>query len=296
MPELTRLQREIAERILHIVRDDALEPGARLNENDMSRRLNVSRTPIRAALAHLAAQGVVRRHSNKGIELVAAPDALPDEATASDADEVALIRLAHDREAGLIPDAFSEMEVMRRYELSRPEVQRLLARLADLGLLERKRGYGWRFLLAPRDPAARAESYRYRLLIEPAGILEPGFAVTATWLDEMRARHLAALEQPWRDNSPIAFFEMNAAFHEGLAAASGNRFIHDAVRRQSQLRRLSNYDWVFGLERVRINCTEHLQIMDYIAADDLEIASTLMRRHLSQASLVGRDAATGEKP
>ena len=39
----TRLQQEIAERILRMVREDGLEAGAWLNENSAARRLNVSR-------------------------------------------------------------------------------------------------------------------------------------------------------------------------------------------------------------------------------------------------------------
>ena len=37
------------------------------------------------------------------------------------------------------------MEIMRRYGLNRPAVQRVLTRLADLEMVERKPGYGWRF-------------------------------------------------------------------------------------------------------------------------------------------------------
>lgn len=284
MANPTRLQREIAEAILQMAREDGLEAGTWLNENSTAKRLNVSRTPVRAAIAYLAEQGFVRRHSNKGVELVAVPGAANDMGVTPDATELVLVKLAHDREAGLIADEISEMEVMRRYELGRPEVQRLLARLADLGMIERKPGYGWRFLLAPRDSSVHDEAYRFRLMIEPVALLEPGFAIEPGWIDEMRARHHETLKRPWRDSSAIAFYEMNADFHEGLAAASGNRFVHAAIRRQNQLRRLSNYDWIFGFERVEVNCTEHLQILDYVAAGDREVASALMRRHLQRAS------------
>ncbi len=39
---------------------------------------------------------------------------------------------------------------------------------------------------------------------------------------------------------------MNAAFHEGLVKASGNRFFFESIRRMNRLRRLSNYDWKHG--------------------------------------------------
>ena len=45
---------------------------------------------------------------------------------------------------------------------------------------------------------------------------------------------------PWSDTASIALYEMNAAFHEGLAAASGNRYLLVAVQQQNRLRRFSS--------------------------------------------------------
>lgn len=284
----TRLQQEIAERIMQMVREDGLEAGAWLNENHAARRLNVSRTPVRAAIDHLARQGLVRRHPNRGVELLSAPAAAADGAATADATELAMVRVAHDRHSGQLPDEISELELMRRYDLGRPEVQRLMARLADLDMVERKRGYGWRFLHEARDQSVHDERYRFRLLIEPMALLEPGFSLEQGWIEEMRARHERTLAQPWKESSPIGFFEMNADFHEGLAAASGNRFIHSAIRRQNQLRRLSNYDWAYGYERVVVNSREHLQMLATLEAGDRELASALMRSHLQRAMQLRR--------
>ncbi|WP_186418456.1 FCD domain-containing protein [Bosea sp. CS1GBMeth4] len=289
----TRLQQDIAERILRMVREDGLEAGAWLNENSAARRLNVSRTPVRAAIDHLARQGLVRRHPNKGVELLSAPEMSGDSGASVDATELAMVRVAHDRHGGRLPDEISELELMRRYELGRQEVQRLMARLADLDMVERKRGYGWRFLHEPRDQSVHDERYRFRLLIEPMVFLEPGFVLDQAWIDEMRARHELTLSLPWKESSAIGFYEMNADFHEGLAAASGNRFIHSAVRRQNQLRRLSNYDWTYGYERVVVNCREHLQMLATIEAGDLQLASALMRSHLQRAMQLRRPDGLG---
>lgn len=283
MARPTRLQQEIAERILQLVRDDALLAGAWLNENATAKRLGVSRTPVRAALDHLASQGFVRRHLNKGVEILQ-PPLSGAAAPPPDALDLAMLKLAQHRENGAMPDEISELEVMRRYDLGRPEAQKLLARLADLDMVERKPGYGWRFLQPARDPRVHLERYRFRLIVEPMTMLEPDFRLDPAWTAEMRARHRQVLEQPWQETSPIGFYEMNAAFHEGLAAASGNRFLHSAVKRQNQLRRLSNYDWVFGLERVRVNCDEHLRMLDLLEAGENAAASDLMRSHLLRAS------------
>jgi DNA-binding GntR family transcriptional regulator len=76
---------------------------------------------------------------------------------------------------------------------------------------------------------------------------------------------------------------MNAGFHEGLAKASGNRFIHLSVVHQNRVRRFRNYHWTHHKERVLVNCEQHLEILDRLKAGDNEIASVLMRRHIEQA-------------
>ncbi|KRE17508.1 GntR family transcriptional regulator [Bosea sp. Root381] len=280
----TKLQQDLADRIMALIREDALAAGAWLNESDTARRLNVSRTPVRGAFDRLAALGAVRRHPNRGIELIEPSRRAPDSAGEDDAVEAAMVRLAHDRETGVLADEFSEQEVMRRYALSRPQAQQLLRRLAEFEMVERKPGYGWRFVAPPRDPGAHDERYRFRLLIEPMSFLEPGFALAGHWIETMRRDHRDTLSRPWRQGSAIGFFEMNAAFHEGIAAASGNRFILSAVRRLNQSRRLSNYDWVFGFERVEVNCREHLEMLDAVEKGDAVRASDLMRSHLQRAS------------
>lgn len=289
MAEPTRLQQDLAERIIQLAREDGLAAGAWLNENSLAKRLNVSRTPVRAALGHLEAQGIVLRHPNKGVELINPPSRPSDSnSTGPDDIDLVLVRIARDRENGSLGDEVSELELMRRYELGRPEIQRTLARLAELEMMERKPGYGWRFLHQSSDRSVRMERYRFRMLIEPMAFFEPGFHLDRSWAEEMLRRHRATLAQPWREFSSVAFYEMNAAFHEGLAAASGNRFIHSAIRRESQLRRLSNYDWDSGIERVQVSCREHIEILEQLLADDREIASILMRRHLEGASALLR--------
>jgi DNA-binding GntR family transcriptional regulator len=281
----TRLQQDLAERIVQLVNDEGLTVGALLNENSLARRLEVSRTPVRGALQHLEERGIVARRANRGVELIAIPSN-GHAAISSDEDEDWLVQIARDHRSGALGEDISEVEIMRRYGLNRPTVQRVLTRLSDLEMVERKPGYGWRFLAGSRDSATHDESYRFRIMIEPMGILEPGFRVEPAWIETMVERHTDTLERPWLEASSVAFFEMNAAFHEGLAAASGNRFVHSAIRRQNQLRRFSQYDWKFGFERVVVNCREHLEILDYLSRDERDIASALMRRHLERASRI----------
>lgn len=278
------LRRALAERIVQLVHEEGLEVGARLNENRLAEQLGVSRTPVRAALDHLAQQGFVARKPGVGVTLLAIPPLPPSPPASAQDDDEWLLRVARDRAQGRLPDYVSEMELMQTYGLGRPALRQMLERLSDLGMVERKLGYGWRFQSDPWDAAARHESYRFRMVIEPAAIREPGFQLASAWVLNMRERHEFFLRSPWGPLSSVAFFEMNAAFHEGVAEASGNRFLLAAVQRQNRLRRLSNYDWKHGPERVAVNCREHLEMLARMEAGDQELAALLMLRHLEVAS------------
>lgn len=140
--------------------------------------------------------------------------------------------------------------------------------------------------LNARTAADRLDSFRFRLLVEPSAILEPGYELPLDWAGEMAARHHAFLLTRWTRAASAAFFEMDAAFHEGIAKASGNRFFHEAIARLNRLRRLSSPEWNPARERVRASCQEHLQILGWLQAGDVGVAALLMRQHLEQARLV----------
>jgi DNA-binding GntR family transcriptional regulator len=289
----TPLHLQLADRISLLIREQALAAGTRLNENQLAGQLGVSRTPVRAALEHLARRGYVARQPNRGVALLKVPPkprARPVAPAPAEEDAV-LLRIARDRQRGRLPEHVSEQELMDRYGLARPALRQTLERLAELGLVERKLGYGWRFVNDVWDAAARHESYRFRMTVEPAALREPGFALAPQWLADMRRAHEKFLSAPWTESSSIAFFEMNAAFHEGLAAGSGNRYFVLAIQRQNRLRRLSNYDWKHGRERVEVNCREHLEILGRLDTGDTELAALLMHRHLDVASRLRSSAA-----
>jgi DNA-binding GntR family transcriptional regulator len=191
-----------------------------------------------------------------------------------------------------LPQEVSESDLMRRYDVTRPFLLRVLMQLAEVALVERKPGNGWAFLPSLEDASARRESYEFRLLIEPSALLADGFELESRWLEEARRQHEAFLSASWRETSSIALFEMNAAFHEGLVAASGNRYMLLAVRQQNRLRRFSNYDWVYGFERVQVSCREHLEILDRLESGEREVAAALLRRHLERARNLPREFAT----
>jgi DNA-binding GntR family transcriptional regulator len=292
----SRLQQDLLPRIIELIRGDGLAAGAHLPEIALAERLQVSRTPVRAALRHMARLGVLEWRPRRGFVLakpVEAIDTAKLGARPPEMDRV-LLAIARDRQAGRLPGEVSEADLIRRYGIARPLLLRVLAKLAEVALVERKPGHGWHFLPTLDDPRARAESYAFRRLIEPAALLEPTFSLDPDWLQEMHRRHEQMLAAPWRETTSIDLFEMNAAFHEGLAAASGNRYLFMAVQQQTRLRRFGNYDWRHGHDRVVVSCTEHLEILKRLEQDDREVAAALMRRHIDGASRLRVSLAAAE--
>jgi DNA-binding GntR family transcriptional regulator len=286
----SRLQRELSAGIMDLIRTERLAPGTRLAEVALAERLQVSRTPVRAALKHLANRHLVRIGARRGYFVADAAPATPKAPSRPSPDETdrLFLAIARDRRAGRLPDEVSERDLMQRYGATRPLVQRVLTKLAEVAAVQRKPGHGWRFQPIIADAQARDESYRYRMLIEPAGLLEPSFRLDSVWTNEMRRRHQEMLAMPWSETASIALYEMNAAFHEGLAAASGNRYFLVAVQQQNRLRRFANYDWTFGYERVVVNCREHLAILDRLEAGENAAAADLLREHLQGAARLKR--------
>jgi DNA-binding GntR family transcriptional regulator len=297
----SRLQSELLAGILDVIRSDALAPGARLAEVALAERLQVSRTPVRAALRHLAQRGLVQRGRRRGYVVGAPPPAArkpPPHPQPSEADRL-FLAIARDRRMQRLPEEVSEGDLMRRYGVTRPTVQRVLVRLGEVAAVQRKPGHGWRFLPTISDPQARAESYRFRRVIEPAALLEPGYRLAPGWIEEIRGRHQEVLATPWSDTASIALYEMNAQFHEGLIAGSGNRYWLVAIQQQNRLRRFANYDWTFGHERVVVSCREHLDILNSLEAGDHAAAAALMRQHLDGAAKlkpVFADGSAKRKP
>lgn len=284
--EPSRLRQDVLSRIVELIRARDLPAGARLSELGLARELRVSRTPVRGALRLLAERGVLEAEPRRGFFLRRPAAAVTPVGSPSEPDEGdrLYLAIARDRLAGALPGHFSEADMLRRYGVGRSLLAGVLGRMAEIGLVERNLGHGWTFLPAIDSAEARAESYRFRLLIEPAALLEPGFRLDPDWARRIRARHDATLRTPWRDTASIAFYEMNADFHDGLAAACGNRYLHMAVQQQNRLRRFLNYDWPHGEGRVHASCREHLDILDRLEAGDREFAALLMRRHLEHAA------------
>lgn len=283
----SRLQMELAARILKLLKDQGAAPGHHLVELDLCRAFGVSRTPIRGALRLLAEQGVVEARANRGYVLRGPVVDAPDQDPASpqdDEDRALFLAIAQGRNAGRIPDQCSQQELVRILDAKLPTVLRVLRQLAGLGLAERRPGNGWSFVSSIGSARARDDSYAFRLVVEPAGLVQSTFELDRDWLERCRAAHIAFGKRRWRDTMAVELFELNADFHEAIARCSGNRYILDAVQRQNRLRTFLNAHWVGGGDRVSHTIEEHLAIMDKLDAGDNAAASAMLREHLTDSA------------
>ena len=188
--------------------------------------------------------------------------------------------------AGRIGAVVNQVDLMRQFGAGRIVVERTLARMADEHLIERGAGQGWTFLPSLNTAEVRQSSYQVRVALEPAGILLPSFHIDGDALARARQDHLDYLSGAGaRRSKRLWSFDIDAAFHELIAASTGNVFWVETVRRHNRLRRLLEYRGHADADRIREWCKEHLAILDALEANDFQAAADLMRRHLTQANL-----------
>src|SRR3569623_2564899 len=226
-PRASRLQADLASRILRMLKEQGAGPGHHLVELALCRHFDVSRTPVRGALKLLAEQGAVEARANRGYVLRGPVAQAPDLEVVYPEDEEAhrlFIAIAEARNQGRMPDQCSQLEVARLFDAKLPTVLRVLRQLGELGLVERKPGNGWSFTLPINSARARADSYSFRSLIEPAGLVEPTFELDRDWMARSRAPHLAFRKRTWRAPLAVELFALTAAFPAPLARSSGNRY------------------------------------------------------------------------
>src|SRR3984885_7457549 len=280
------LQARLAGRILIHARERGYGPGAWLSENALAQTFGVSRTPVRGALAVLSKRGLLNVVPRRGYVLKRAvrdQDLEPYADLASE-DEKLVQQMAADRFSGSLPDNVSETDLMRRYGVARGALARVLNGLVQDNVIERRSGHGWRFLPALDASQLHEDSYRFRLLIEPACVLEPTFRLDKARAQRLRQTHVGLLSDGLEKLNSIKFFELNAEFHEFVASCSRNRFLEQAVINQNRLRRFFSYIAVFAPERMRVSCSEHVAILDRLMAGEREHAATLLWRHLLGSS------------
>lgn len=271
----------LAQRILGWLQHQDIKPGDHVPERLATEAFHVSRTPVRAALLLLSEQGLLERHEQRGF-FIGPGFAAGRAAVATETPEGALHdAILRDRFSKRLEEEVTAARLARRYRAPRTMVLQVLGRLQKDGIVERALGQRWVFLPALDSLHSQEDSHRFRLILEPAAFLQPGFA-----LDPKRARDLKnalgeLAAQNAREFDLKRALETDIAFHEAMGDASNNRFLAEAIRRQSRLRRLAAGSMQVPPARLIESCREHLAILEVAEAGELAHAADLMREHLA---------------
>ena len=274
--------------MLDLIRQEGLDVGAHLPAQWLADQLQVSRTPVNDALAFLHDKGILQREKNRGYFVAQAVDTA-DAAVRqklglvqTDATSQAYFAMAEDLLKGELPETVSEVLLRSRYELTAAQLQAVLHRIAQEGWAQKKPGYGWAFSAMLTTPDSLLQSYRLRLALEPAALLEPGYSLQPKVIEQCRAAEQHLLDGGIETDTPDQLHERGVRFHESLVEASGNPFFIDTIRRVNRVRRLISYRSMQDRQRYKEHCHQHLHLLDLLEAGRHAEAADTMREHLNR--------------
>lgn len=275
---------QLANRIVEHVRLQALPEGRHLAEQALADAFNVSRSPVREALMLLERERLVTFRPNRGFFLALPAAEIRDLSLSTPvfAEEEKYFQIAEDRIQGKLQGHVSEAEMMSRYGISRVKLMKILVRMSQEGWVERRPGHGWNFLPILDSVEALDQGYRFRLLVEPAALLEPTYRVDSVLFAGLRKEQEALDRKPIDEKLSFDMFETGARFHERIVSCSGNRFFLEAVRHVNRLRRLIEYKVEVTENRV-LRYREHMEILTLLEENRVTDASDLLREHLLKA-------------
>lgn len=273
---------KLAQKIIEAAASGDWPSGRHVTEEGLVRLLGVSRSPARAALRVLAEHGIVDIRPGRGA-LLTRPgremtDIVLDGRMA--VEESLRMDMLRDRLAGGLAAVQSQAELVRRYDVGLPTLQRVLERMQQEGLVERN-GWHWSFPHTLQTRISQAASYEIRLMLEPRSLLLPSFRADLAALETMLVDHAALLDGAIR--SPERIFELDARFHETLAEWGRNPFIVNVIRQQNALRTALEMDSYSDHTRVEAWGKEHVSVLHAVSRHTMRQASRMMVMHLESA-------------
>lgn len=280
------ISEQLASKIERMIADEALDPGTSLAERSLAERFMVSRSPVREALRLLAERAVVEQRPQGGYVVLRKPSVsfFSGDFDPEPLVETIYLRLSEDRLSGVLPERVTESDLMRRYSLTKVQLGGILRRIALEGWIERMPGHGWQFLPVLTSAETYTQAYRFRILIEPAGLQEPGFKLDEQALRKCLAEQQALIDGAVEWASPGQMFDANTRLHETIASFSGNPFILESLQRINRLRRLMEYRKTVDRDAAARRCREHKTLIELLLAGQREAATDFMRLHLRDAA------------
>ncbi len=282
-----KTEKSIAVQIVEFIRSEKLAIGTHLPAQMLADRLQVSRSPVNEALKLLHEKHMLKREPNRGYfvaKSVEQPTTVIAEQLGLGESNIvtnAYFQIADDRLEGVLPNEFSETLLKNRYGLTNAQLQAVLSRIRQEGWVYKKPGYGWAFSSMLTTPDSLIQSYRLRLAVEPASLLEPDYRLDPQVLERCRAAEVRLLEGGIETEETDQLYERGVEFHEALVEASGNPFFIDTIRRLNRVRRLLSYRSIGNREHYREQCIEHLSVIELLEKGQNKEASIALRKHLT---------------
>ncbi|MBS6435550.1 MULTISPECIES: GntR family transcriptional regulator [Pantoea] len=283
--KISALTERISQKIVGLIDTGNLAPGAHLSVPKLAETFDVSRSPVREALVYLEQKGVLQQKLNRGffVREDYAPQQHDEAAPADGSDLPEYYQLAEDWLQDNIDAEVTELYLMKRYNLTKSQLSTLLARGISEGWVERKQGYGWRFLPVAKTKAALEHIFSFRMVIEPMAILEPTFNAPQEKIDEIRRELEMLLDNGIERLSPKQLQLAGYRFHETVIAFSNNPFFEISLRNVNRMRMLMDYRIMDDRSRYYAEVKDHLRLLGLIESGQRIEASYMMKQHLAVA-------------
>ena len=281
--KISALTERISQKIIALIDKGDIAPGSHLSVPKLAETFDVSRSPVREALVFLEQKGVLFQKVNRGFFVK--EDYKPDvqQALSDELDLPAYYQMAEDWLQDKIDSEVTELFLMKRYNLTKSQLATVLARGISEGWVERKQGYGWRFLAVAKTKAALEQIFSFRMVIEPMAILEPTFNAPQEKINEIRRELEMLLENGIERLSPTQLQLAGYRFHETVISFSNNPFFEISLRNVNRMRRLMDYRIMDDRNRYYAEVKDHLRILSLIESGQRIEASYTMKQHLAVA-------------
>lgn len=283
--KISALTERLSQKILSLIDTGNIAPGAHLSVPKLAETFDVSRSPVREALVYLEHKGILQQQLNRGffVKKDYAPQNSEEQESAESTDSPEYYQLAEDWLQDKIEAEVTELFLMKRYNMTKSQLSTVLARGISEGWVERKQGYGWRFLPVAKTKAALEHIFSFRMVIEPMAILEPTFNAPQDKINEIRRELDMLLDNGIERLSPKQLQAAGYRFHETVIGFSNNPFFEISLRNVNRMRRLMDYRIMDDRSRYYAEVKDHLRILALIESGQRIEASYMMKQHLSIA-------------
>jgi len=283
--KISALTERISQKIMGLIDTGDIALGSHLSVPKLAETFDVSRSPVREALVYLEQKGVLQQKQNRGffVKDDYTPQADIKQELSEELDLPEYYQLAEDWLRDEIESEVTELFLMKRYNLTKSQLSTVLARGISEGWVERKQGYGWRFLPVAKTKTALEQIFSFRMVIEPMAILEPTFNAPQEKINEIRRELEMLLESGIERLSPTQLQLAGYRFHETIIAFSNNPFFEISLRNVNRMRRLMDYRIMDDRNRYYAEVKDHMRILALIESGQRIEASYTMKQHLSVA-------------